>query len=207
MLGRGAVAAAAVTLAACAYNAAPVSTGSVNIVSAYSSKIPGRYALVIEPGELSKVIRPRGVQCAAHNYPLDMRDGFRSSVRSTLANVFENIEEVPSPVQADTLRAQGYRGQIIVRGETLEGKLIAVPGFWTASISTTIEVAASITVDGPNGRLVGKTVGGSAEREAEAGPLCSGGAASVEEASTQALKKLLLQLGETAANSDRLRQI
>ena len=189
----------------CAYDAKPITTGAVNVVAAYSDKIPGKYALVIEPGELNKVIRPRGVNCSAHSYPLNMSEGFRSSVRTTFANLVEKLDEVPEPLQPQTLRANGYRGQIIVRGESLEGKLIAIPGFWNANISATVQMSASLTVDGPDGRLVGKTVEGLAEREADAGAFCAGGAESVEDAATQAARKLMVQLGETLANSDKLR--
>lgn len=105
----------------------------------------------------------------------------------------------------DVLRAQGYRGQIVVKGEGLESKLVAIPGFWQANISTTVVLTASVSVDGPQGRVVGRTVEGAAERETEAGPFCSGGAASVEEASGQAMQKLLVQIGEAVANSDKLR--
>jgi hypothetical protein len=114
---------------------------------------------------------------------------------------------VPTPLQSATLRANGYRGQIVVRGDGLEGKLVAIPGFWTANISTTIQLSAAVTVDGPEGRLLGKTVDAIAERESEAGAMCSGGSASVTEASTEAVRKLMRQLGETVANSDALHRI
>ena len=192
-------------LTGCAYNAAPISTGAVNVVAAYSSKIPGKFALFVDAGELNKVIRPRGTACSAHSYPLNMAEGFSSSVRATLGNVVEELEVVQTPLQEGTIRAGGYKGQIVVRGESLEGKLVAIPGFWTANISTTIQLSAVITVDGPQGRLVGKTVEGMAERETEAGSLCSGGAASVEEAARQAMRKALQQIGETIANAERLR--
>jgi len=196
----------AALLAGCAYEAKPISTGVVSIVSAYTEKIPGKFALVIQPSELNKVIRPRGVACSAHSYPLNLSESFQSSVRTTLNNLVERLEEIQSPLSSEVLRAQGYKGQILVRGESLEGKLIAVPGFWTANISTTVHMTASIVVDGQGGRLVGKTVEGIAEREAEAGGFCEGGAASLEEASTQAMRKLMVQLGEALANSDRLRR-
>jgi hypothetical protein len=204
MRGLSAAIASAIFLSGCAYDAKPISTGAVNIVSNHSQKAPGRYALYVDPGELNKVIHPRGTNCAAHSYPLNMTDGFKSSVRATLANIFDQVEDVPTPLQGQTLRTAGYRGQIIVRGESMEGRLIAVPGFWNATISTTIQLAASITVDGPDGRLVGKTLEGMAERESDAGALCSGGAASVEDAATEAMRKLMVQLGETVANTDKL---
>jgi hypothetical protein len=190
--------------AGCAYDAAPITTGAVPVVASYTNKIPGKYALIVDAGELNKVIHPRGVACSAHSYPLNMSEGFRSSVRATFSNIVDQLEDVPSPLSPTTLRANGYRGQIIVRGESLEGKLIAIPGFWVPSISTTIQLSASIVVDGPEGRLLGRTVEGLAERESEAGTLCSGGAASVEEASSQALRKAMQQLGETLANADQL---
>ncbi len=196
---------AALALSGCAYEAKPISTGSVSVVSSYTEKLPGRYALYVETTELSKIVRAQGVNCAAHTYPLDMTEGFRSSVRATLANQIETVEEVTAPLDASTLQAQGFKGQIIVRGDGLEGKLVAIPGFWQATISSTVRASASVIVDGPSGRLVGKSVEGMAEREAEAGAFCSGGAAAVDSAASEALRKLVMQLGETVANSERLR--
>ena len=193
-------------LGGCAYDAKPISTGAVNVVAAYSEKIPGKFALVVEPGELNKIIRPRGVNCSAHSYALNLGESFRSSVRATFGNLVERLEEVDAPLPSQALRSGGYRGQIIVTGEGLEGKLVAIPGFWNANISTTVQISASLTVDGPEGRLLGKTVEGLAEREADAGPFCSGGAESVEDAATQAARRLMVQLGETLANSDKLRR-
>lgn len=177
----------------------------MNVTSSYSEKVPGKFALYVEAGEFNKVIHPRGLQCAAHSYPLNISEGFRSSARITLANLVESVEFVDVPMSIDVLRAQGYRGQIVVKGEGLESKLVAIPGFWQANISTTVVLTASVSVDGPQGRVVGRTVEGAAERETEAGPFCSGGAASVEEASGQAMRKLLVQIGEAVANSDKLR--
>lgn len=196
---------AILALAGCAYEAKPISTGSVSVVSSFTEKLPGRYALYIETTELSKVVRAQCVNCAAHTYPLDMSEGFRSSVRATFANLIDTIEEVPAPLDAGTLQAQGFKGQIIVRGDSLEGKLVAIPGFWQATISSTVRASASVIVDGQAGRLVGKTVEGMSEREADAGAFCSGGAAAVDSAASEALRKLVMQLGETVSNSERLR--
>lgn len=195
----------AALLSGCAYSAAPISTGAVNVVTSYGTRVPGRYALFVDGTEFNKTIRPRGLNCAAHTYPLQMSDGLTASVQSTLSNLVEQVELTPVPLDGPSLRSKGYAGLITVRAENLDGKLIAIEGFWGVTISTTVQLTASVSIDSPSGRLAGRTLEGIAEREADAGAFCSGGAESVEDASRQALRKLMVQLGEAVANSDRVR--
>ena len=38
------------------------------------------------------------VACSFHSFPLELNDAFRSSALETLKNVFEQIEEIPTPI-------------------------------------------------------------------------------------------------------------
>ena len=40
---------------------------------------------------------------------------------------------------------------IVVRGEEINGRLRAVPGFWTAGMETDVQMDASIVIDGRKG--------------------------------------------------------
>lgn len=203
---RSLVAAAALAaVAGCQYNAKPMPVATYNIYSSYGDKLPGKYLLYVDGSSLNKPIKPSDLNCAAHTYPLDMGSSFGSSVRQTLSNLVSEMEVVNAPIDRAELKARGARGIIIVRGESLDGRLRVVPGFWSAGIETEVEVSASIVVDGINGRLLGSTVSGSGRGQSDAGLMCEGGSKSMTDSAEAALKQVLGRLGEALANSDRVR--
>ncbi|OCJ03844.1 hypothetical protein A6U87_17545 [Rhizobium sp. AC44/96] len=193
-------------LAACQYKAEPLPVATYNVYSSYDGKLPGKYLLYVDASKLNKPIKPSDYNCAAHTFPLDLSTSFASSVRQTFANLVTELEVVQQPVGRDDLKSRGARGMIIVRGEELNGRLRVVPGFWSAGMETEVALAASITVDGLGGRLLGTTVSGSGNGQADAGLACEGGAKSLVESAEHALKEALGRLGEALTNSDRVRK-
>ncbi|MBT9373209.1 hypothetical protein KLP42_25155 [Rhizobium sp. CSW-27] len=200
------LAAAALTAAAgCQYNAKPMPVATYNIYSSYGDKLAGKYLLYVDGSALNKPIKPSDFNCSAHTYPLDVNSSFGNSVRKTMSNLVSEMEVVNTPVDRGELRARGARGIIIVRGESLDGRLRVVPGFWSAGIETEVEISASIVVDGVNGRLLGATVSGSGRGQSDAGFMCEGGSKSMTDSAEAALKQVLGRLGEALVNSDRVR--
>jgi hypothetical protein len=199
------VGAAVLSLGACAYQAQTVSSPARNVVTSYTNKVPGKWLLYVEADRLNTTARPEDVSCSAHSFPLDFSQGFPASVRDTLPNVLERVEEVPEPVASDRLKASGARGIVIVRGEQLSSRLRAVPGFWSANIVTEVDMAVSVTVEGPNGRMFGKTFDGRGKGDRPSGAFCSGGSESLKVAAEDAQREVLRRIAEEVANSDRVR--
>ncbi|KAB2710053.1 hypothetical protein F9K80_10660 [Brucella intermedia] len=190
----------------CQYKAEPVSVAAYNVYSSYDGKLPGKYLLYVESAKLDKPIKPSDYNCAAHTFPLALSNSFSGSVRKTFQNLVSELEVVNQPVDRDGLRARGAKGMIIVRGEDVDGRLRLVPGLWTAGMETSVEISASITVDGPSGRLLGTTVSGNGNAQADAGFACEGGAKSLAESAEKAMKETLGRLGESLVNSERVRK-
>lgn len=92
-----------------------------------------------------------------------------------------------------------------MRGEELNGRLRVAPGFWVAGMEAEVELAASITVDGRKGRLLGQTVSGDGHAQGQAGGLCEGGAKVLTESAESAMKEAVGRLGEALVNSPRVR--
>lgn len=208
-MGRGLMAAAlmaALAAAGCAYKAEPVSTPAFNVVTSFSQKVAGSWLLYTNSEKLVDTVKSSDFACSAHTFPLDFSQTFPTSVRDTLKNVFEGITDVEDPVPGDQVRKRNARGMIVVRGETIQTRLRVVPGFWSASIATEVEISASVTVDGPGGRLFGKTVDGRGKGDAPAGFACEGGATAIRISAEQAMKELLRRLGEELGNAERLRK-
>jgi hypothetical protein len=200
-----AVLAAALAVAACAYKADPIAAPSYNVVTSYSAKLPGKWLLAVDAQALNQAVKPSGYACAAHTFPLELGDAFKSSVAQTLGNVFEQIEELPAPIPGDQVKGRHARGIIVVRGEEARGRLDVQPGFWQANMKTEVVIVASTYIDGPQGRVFGTTVEGHGIADAEAGMMCEGGAKSLVDASSTAMRDTVRKLAEAIGNSDRLR--
>jgi hypothetical protein len=192
--------------AGCQYKAEPLTVATYNVYSSYEGKLPGKYLLYVEGAKLDKPIKPSDFNCSAHTFPLALSSSFGGSVRQTFSNLVTELEVVPQPVDREQLKARGSRGMIIVRGEDVSARLRVVPGFWTAGMETEVEIAASITVDGPSGRLLGTTVSGNGNGQGDAGFACEGGAKTLTQSAEQAMKETLGRLGEALTNSDRVRK-
>lgn len=195
----------AALLASCQYKAEPLTVATYNVYSSYEGKLPGKYLLFVDGSKLDKSIKPSDYNCAAHTFPLALSSSFSGSVRQTFTNLVTELEVVQAPVGRDELKSRGARGMIIVKGEDVNARLRVVPGFWVAGMETEVEIAASITVDGQSGRLLGTTVSGDGNGQSDAGLACEGGAKSLTQSAEQAMKETLGRLGEALSNSDRVR--
>jgi hypothetical protein len=195
----------AAMLASCQYKAEPLTVATYNVYSSYEGKLPGKYLLFVDGSKLDKSIKPSDFNCAAHTFPLALSSSFSGSVRQTFSNLVTELEVVQAPVGRDELKSRNARGMIIVKGEDVNARLRVVPGFWVAGMETEVEIAASITVDGQSGRLLGTTVSGDGNGQSDAGLACEGGAKSLTQSAEQAMKETLGRLGEALTNSDRVR--
>lgn len=193
-------------LAGCQYRAEPPAIGAFNVYSSFEQKLPGRYLLFVDGLALNRDIKPSDMACAAHTYPLALSNSFAESTRQTFANLVEELQVVSEPVDRVGLAEQKARGMIIVRGENTIGRLRVVPGFWSAGMETDVEIVASIVVDGRNGRLLGQTVSGRGVAQSDAGAACEGGAKSLSQSASDAMRQTLGRLGESLANSERVRK-
>lgn len=195
----------ALVVAGCAYKADPIAAPSYNVVTSFSEKVPGKWLLAVEAPSLDQTIKPSGLACSAHSFPLQLSGAFKGSTAQTLKNVFEQIEEVPTPIPGDQAGKRGARGIIVVRGEEVRGRLDVQPGFWQANMKTEVVLVSSTYVDGPGGRIFGTTVEGHGIADAEAGLMCDGGAKSLEKASSVAMRDTVRKMAESLGNSERVR--
>ena len=194
-----------VALAGCAYNAPVPVAANLNVYSSYGEKLPGRYALYVETEAFNQTVRPTGYQCAAYHFPVDMKESFRQSVVQTVTQLVDELEVVQSPLSTEALSKAGLKGQIAVRADSMTARIQFIPGFWSSTAESNVELTANLSVDGPTGRVLGTTAEGNGSGQNDAGAFCGGGANAIALASEKATKQLLGQLGERLSNSPRLR--
>ncbi|WP_290547042.1 hypothetical protein [Aestuariivirga sp.] len=195
-----------VLLAGCTYNAEVREAPAYNVVSSFGTEVPGKWLLYVDASPLAKPVKPAGYACSAHKFPIEMSGPFETSVRQTIDNVVEQVEIVRGPMSRQQVTAAGARGLIVVRGEELRPRLEVQPGFWSANMSASATLVASVTVDSVKaGRVLGATVEGQGSADQEAGMACEGGAKSLASAAGVALKDSMRKIGEAISNSERMR--
>jgi hypothetical protein len=198
------VAVAGLALGGCAYGSEPGTLAASDMAASYSSKLAGKWLLYIDASALKQAVQPSDLACGAHQYSLDRTTGLAASLRETLPNVVEQVQSVDAPVPVDKAASFGARGVISVRGESVQADLHVMRGFLSSTIATDVDIAASVTIDGKTGRLLGETLEGHGHADTAGGFLCSGQAASVNTAADRAQAQLLRQIGEEIANADGL---
>lgn len=197
---------AALALGGCAYNTPVAASPNLNVYTSYSNKIPGRFALIVDSEAFNTTVRPTGLNCSAHHYPLDMRDAFKSSAAGTLRTLVEDVQILERPLPVPDLARQGYAGQVVVNAETMNARLQIISGFWSNTADSVVELSAGMTVDTVAGRVLGTSAQGFGNAQNDAGMMCGDAATAIGTATEKALRQLLGQLGERLSNSDRLRQ-
>lgn len=196
---------AGLVLSGCAYNAIPSAAPEFAVYSNYAEELPGRYLLYVSDNDTATEVRSDTYECSAHRFPLDLASSFQGSVVGTLGNLVEEIQLVDAPVTSADLVAQGARGMIIVRLEDVDTDVRYRVGFWDMEARVETELTASITVDGREGRLVGRTVEADEEAQGSSGFACEGTAEVLSDSAQGAMENLMGRLGETLANAERLR--
>ncbi|UTP37755.1 hypothetical protein M9M90_10890 [Phenylobacterium sp. LH3H17] len=193
-------------LSGCAYNAPVAVSPNLNVYSSYSEKIPGRFVLVVDAEAFNTTVRPTGLACSAHHYPLDLRQQFVASVTSTLRQLVDDVQILERPLPASDLARNGFAGQVVVNAETLTARLQVVEGFFRSTADSVVELSAGMTVDTVNGRVLGTSAQGFGNAQNDAGMMCGNTATAIGGATEKAMRQLLGQLGERLSNSERLRR-
>ena len=179
---------------------------AIDLYSSYNDKVPGKWALVLETSKLAALsVVPDGSSCRGHKHNIDVAHSFAPSIISTLSNVFESVVIERTTLSRSLASEAGYRGQIIVRGETFDAELRFIQAFWDAEYKASVKIVLSASIDGTQGRLYGSTVVGDAAATSSASATCEGGSKALGDATEGAVRESLLKLGEGMANSQRIR--
>ena len=194
-------------LTGCAYNVQTTSVPVVNVQASYDTKIPGKFALVMDDGlkDATRQVKPASFVCSAHSFPVAMGSALATSLQRMFEQIFEEVQTRPSPPTADTMGREGLRGTIVARLEEFAPRITCQAGLFSGSCSASGDVAVSVNVRGASGTLFATSATGSKVADGNAGGACEGGAVVLGEAINKSMRDLLERLGERIANSPRLR--
>jgi hypothetical protein len=194
-------------LGACSHPVTAPSAPALNVYTSYSDKIPGRFALVVEAGGWYKIVKPSSHICAAHDFPFDANSAFKESVKRTVEQLVDQVEIFQTPPTRETMNRDNITGTIIIKADTFEPRLTFVPGFWSGSVSSTIDMSANLTVDGPQGRLLGTSAGASRTSDNSNVGSCADGMHALSDASSKGIRELMERLGERLGNAQKVREV
>lgn len=201
-----ALVAATALFAGCSYAAKVPPSPAYGIATSYGQPLAGRYLLLVDPSSLDGSYRVDGLTCGMHRYPVDLRDAFAQSIAKTLEPLVGQVERVDAPFTPEQIRLAGSSGLVRIRADDLAIHLHLAPGLVTSRMMAEVAMAADVTVDGPQGRLLGATVEAHDMAEKPLGWTCGGGTAAIDAAAEAALQDLSRQIGERISNAPRLRQ-
>jgi len=209
MSTRGLIVLAIVASSGCAYNVQPASMKVVNIHSSYDSKVPGRFAVVLDDSvrNVNREVKPSSHVCGAHRYPVSLGDAIAVSVKSTLASVLEQTTEQAAAPTAEQMSRAGLRGVVVVKMDEFSPKLNCSMGMFAGSCSASTDVSFGVNVRGPTGSLFATSAGGSKSFDGDAGGVCEGGANVLSESIARATRDALERLAERISSSPALRQV
>jgi hypothetical protein len=142
--------AAGLSLDACTLRETASTPAVPAIESASASRVPGTFVLDIEPGPLSQEARlsgtpPFGWACRLNSYPVDAAPAFANAVRDAIGQVVERVE--PGAARP------GTAGVITIRPTRFDPSVSLTPGLAGPTAQGIAAIDATVTVDGPGGRI------------------------------------------------------
>ena len=135
-------------LAACTYQVEANTSEPAPVVTAYSAKVPGKWALLIGTERATAALQAAGVRCSESDYPLDITKSFAYTAAATFKSVAEDIRIVDHPLSKSEFASEGYTGVIKVEVEALRAKL-NVEGIQDATADANTEIDGTILVKKP----------------------------------------------------------
>lgn len=192
-------------ISACSYDVPITASPAFDVYSNYRDKIPGRFTLFVDANSFAREVKPAGHMCSAHSYPLNANASFKQSALKTIEQIVEEVELVDRPLPVEELASKSYQGQIVIKSDEYIARITFIPGFWSATASSTVDISASLIVDGTEGRYLGTSAAASRSSELSSAN-CGDGAQAIADANSRATKELLGRLAERLANEPRLRE-
>jgi hypothetical protein len=102
--------------------------------------------------------------------------------------MIEDVEPLARPIPACELARNGFKGTTRVKGEELRTRLIFLSGFLSSTAQADVEIDARVTVDGPDGTLIGTRATGHGSAGNDAGIYCEGGALALQLAAERVMR-------------------
>jgi hypothetical protein len=157
----------------------------LDIPTAYTAKVPGRWALAIVGPSLNTQVAAPGFACGGMVFPVDLDLQFRRYLEQGFRQVAEDVTAVDHPLTREELHAAHFSGLIVVHDATLAPNVSFQQDGLHALVDANLRLSAAIDA-GPYHRI--STANGISH--AEAGIICQHGSNALALAADNAMQQV-----------------
>ena len=183
-----------------------------DVYSNYREKIPGRFVLFVDADLFAReVTKSTGHMCSAHFLSFEPRQCFIQAVgaqdhRADCAKKSNWLIE-PSADRGARIEILSGPDPAIKSDEYIARITFLFRIFGVSTASSTVDISASLIVDGSEGRYLGTSASANHNQVTNCeSASCGDGAQAIADANSRATKELLSRLAERLANEPRLKE-
>ena len=195
-------------ISGCAYRVQLPPIKAINANSLQESKIPGRFAVVIDDSirKVNREVKPISFVCHSSTYNIAFADSLTTVVKDTFDSIFEQTVEMSTMPSDEEMTKLNLRGAVLLKMGNFSPKLTCSWAFYFAPCSGITDISLVANIRGLNGSLFETTVTGSKTFDGSAGHHCAGGADALAVSIAGATEDVLKNMAKRISNLPMLRQ-
>ena len=200
-------------MAGCSYKTPVNPVYGVNTYSAYSSKIPGKYALTIKADQniLDLDVYPSSEVGADATFQISFSDSFATSVRVLNENIFSSIINTNTIYSVEQMKQDKFSGYILILIKFFEPDTKSTSGIFSTGVSATANIGFDYTIRNSNNEiLLTGSVSSSRTTTTKGGAFgttANDNVNALQDAIQKALRDCLEQYAQRVTNDTGLRSI
>ena len=188
----------------CSYQVQTATAPQLDVYSDYASKVPGKWALVVDADAYHAAVSPTGMSGALCVFHLDLASSFRDLAAQTFGSLAQ-VDALARPLPADGFASLGYAGEIEITGDGLRPRVTFAQGLLTATALADVSLDADLVVTDSRGMVLRTSATGTGEGSSEVVFGCGGATDALSQAEAAAMKDLLGKLAERFSNAPQVR--
>lgn len=197
----------------CSYKTPVNPVYGVNTYSTYTSKISGKYALIIksDPNILDVDAHPSSAVGADAKFQISFSDSFATSVRILNEDIFSSIINADTIPSVEQMKQDKISGYILISSKFFEPDKKSVSGMFNTGVSATANIGFDYTIrNSDNEILLTGSVSSSRTTTAQGGAFgttANDNIKVLQDAIQKALRDDLEQYAQRVTNDPKLRGI
>lgn len=191
-------------LAGCTYEVDTKAPAPPPPITAYASKVPGKWALLIDSEKTAVAPEVSGPRCSRFDYHADLAAMVEKAALDAFDHVAVDVRAVDHAMSRSELASGGYTGVITLRIATRQTR-VAVGDLLGGTADAHTVLAGTILVARAGQHVIDASEQSSDDAQREAGLTCDGAADAISTASNGAAQDLARKLAEQFANSSAVR--
>lgn len=178
-----------------------------DVPSAYTQKVPGRWALVVANASLDTDIEAPGFACAGMNFPVKIDNAFRQYLVQGFGQIADEVTPVDHSLSDIEIRSGRFSGQIIVGSLALAPSVNFAQHGFTAFVDSSISISVSMDVAGHGRPLLHRTIAVTGISHVDAGIGCENAAGGLARAVDSAAQQISVSAASAFADSTDIRLV